>query len=239
MNRTFAIARKEFRTFFNSPVAYIVIGLYLLIAGYLFFSTLFAAGQASLRAFFSIAPMLFVVFAPALTMRLIAEERKTGTVEFLLTQPLQDWEVVVGKFLASLATVGVGLLFSLPFALSVASLTSDGQHFDWGSTFAGYLGLTLLASSFLSLGLFASCLSKNQIVGLIAGFSLCLAFYLVDKLAVFFPDSMGGVLQFLSVDFHFENIARGGIDSRDVIFYLSLTAAGLVLTTRSLAGVRQ
>ncbi len=239
MNSTLAIARKEFRTFFNSPVAYIVLGIWLLIAGYLFFGTLFLAGQASLRAFFAIAPMLFVVFAPALTMRLIAEERKSGTVEWLLTQPVQDWEIVLGKFLASLGTVCVGLAFSFIYAFTVAGLAGKNQVFDWGPVFAGYFGLLLLASAFLSIGLFASALSKNQIVGLITGFVICLAFYLVDKFAILFPNAFGQALQYLSVDFHFENIARGVIDTRDVFYYLTLTAVGLLLTTRSLAGVRQ
>lgn len=102
MGTTLAVARREFRSFFNSPVAYIVIGVFLVVAGWLYFSTVFVAGQASLRAFFSIARVLFVVFAPAVTMRLVAEERKSGTLELLLSMPLRDWEVVAGKFLAAL-----------------------------------------------------------------------------------------------------------------------------------------
>ncbi|WP_224365149.1 ABC transporter permease subunit [Hyalangium versicolor] len=239
MSTSLAIARREFRTFFNSPIAYIVLGGFLLVAGWMYFSTLFLAGQASLRAFFGISPVLFVVFAPAITMRLVAEERKAGTLELLLSMPLRDWEVVAGKFLAALAMVGVGLLWTLPYPISVAALTAKGASFDWGPVAAGYLGLLLMASSFIAMGLWASTLSRNQIVGFIIGLLLCFAFYFVDKFAVLLPDTLAEVFQYLSVDYHFENIARGVLDSRDLLFYVSLTSIGLLMTTRSLAAVRQ
>jgi ABC-2 type transport system permease protein len=238
MPTAIAVARREFRTFFNSPIAYIVLCGFLLLAGWLFFSTLFLGGQATLRGFFALAPMLFVVFAPAVTMRLLAEERKSGTLELLLTMPVRDWEVVVGKFLAAAGMVAAGLLWTIPYALSVAALTAPGASFDWGSALAGYFGLLLLASSFLALGLWASAMSRNQIVGFIVGLLLCFAFYFVDKFAVLLPQSLSAVLEYLSVDYHFENIARGVLDTRDLLFYLSLTGAGLLLTTRSLSGVR-
>src|SRR4051812_46000171 len=151
MESTLAIARREFRTFFASPIAYIVLGGFLLLAGWLYFSTLFLAGQASMRAFFSIAPVLFVVLVPAITMRSIAEERKTGTLELLLTMPLQNWQLVMGKFLAALGMIAAGLVFTLPYAFTVSSLVMPGATFDWGATFAGYLGLILLASSFIAM----------------------------------------------------------------------------------------
>ena len=229
MGTTLAVARREFRSFFNSPVAYIVIGVFLVVAGWLYFSTVFVAGQASLRAFFSIAPVLFVVTA----------ERKSGTLELLLSMPLKDWEVVAGKFLAALGMVAVGLVWTLPYPLTVASLTAEGARFDWGPVVMGYLGLLLMASSFLALGLWASALSRNQIVGFIIGLLLCFAFYFVDKFALVLPESIGELLQYLSVDYHFANIARGVLDTRDPLFYLSLTAVGLALTTRTLGNVRQ
>jgi ABC-2 type transport system permease protein len=239
MSSALAVARREFRSFFQSPVAYIVIGVFLLVAGWLYFSTLFLTGAASLRSFFGLAPVLFVVFAPAITMRLLAEERKAGTLELLLSMPIKDWEVVIGKFAAALGMVAVGLLWTLPYSLSVSTLTAKGVSFDWGPVFGGYFGLLLLASSFLALGLWASALSRNQIVGFIVGLLLCFAFYFVDKFAILLPSSLAEMLQFLSVDYHFENIARGVFDSRDVLFYLSLTAISLMLTVRSLATARQ
>lgn len=239
MPTTLAVARREFSSFFNSAIAYIVLAAFLLVAGWIYFSPLFLTGQASLRGFFSFAPLLFVVFAPAVTMRLIAEERKAGTLELLLTFPVSDWQVVLGKFLAALAMVGVGLAWTLPYAFSVAGLTVPGVSFDWGATMAGYLGLLLMASAFLSLGLWASALSKNQIIGFIVGLIICFGFYIVDKFALLFPDAIAGLLQYLSVDYHFENIARGVIDPRDVLFYLSITVVGLAMTTLQLSTVRK
>lgn len=239
MERTLAIAKREFRTFFASPIAYIVLGGFLLLAGWLFFSTLFLAGQASLRGFFGLVPVLFVVLVPAITMRAVAEERKSGTMELLLTLPMEDWQIVAGKFLAALGMVAVGLAWTAPYALSVASLAGPGARFDWGPVFAGYLGLLLLASSFIALGLWGSALSRNQIVGFIVGLVLCFAFTFVDKFAALLPDRLGQALEYLSVDYHFDNIARGVIDTRDLLFYLSLTTLGLVLTTRSLSSARQ
>ncbi|MDC0711669.1 ABC transporter permease subunit [Stigmatella sp. ncwal1] len=239
MGMTLAVARREFKSFFNSPVAYIVLGGFLLTSGWLYFSTLFVAGQASLRGFFGLAPVLFVIFVPAVTMRLIAEERKSGTLELLLTLPVRDWQVVTGKFLAALGMVGVGLLLTLPYPLSVAALTAEGTSLDWGPVVMGYVGLLLMASSFLAIGLWASALSRNQIVGFIVGLVLCFAFYFIDKFAVVLPQTLAELLQYLSVDYHFDNIARGVLDSRDVLFYVTLTVVGLGLTTRTLGNVRQ
>jgi ABC-2 type transport system permease protein len=239
MNPSLSIARREFRTFFASPIAYIVLGGFLLLSGWLYFSTLFLAGQASLRGFFALAPLLFMVLVPAVTMRSIAEERKTGTLELLLTMPLEDWQVVLGKFIAALSMVGVGLVWTLPYAFTVSSLTAPNSTFDWGPVLGGYLGLMLLASSFIALGLWGSALSKNQIVGFIVGLVLCFAFWFVDKFAVILPDWLGRIFEYASVDYHFGNIARGVIDTRDLLFYLSLTLAGLLLTTRSLSIARQ
>ena len=144
MSAISAIAKREIRSFFNSPMAYIVLGVFLLLSGYFYFNTLFLVGQASLREFFNLAPLLFVVFAPALTMRLLAEERKSGTIELLLTMPIKDSHVVLGKFVAALVIVMVGLLLTLPYAFSVASLTSSKASFDWGPAIGGYLGLVLM-----------------------------------------------------------------------------------------------
>ncbi|HEY0096756.1 MAG TPA: ABC transporter, partial [Archangium sp.] len=157
----------------------------------------------------------------------------------LLSMPLRDWEVVAGKFLAALGMVAAGLLCTLPYPLTVAGLTAEGARFDWGPVVMGYLGLLSMASSFLALGLWASALSRNQIVGFIIGLLLCFAFYFIDKFAMVLPESVGELLQYLSVDYHFANIARGVLDTRDLLFYLSLTAVGLALTTRTLGNVRQ
>ncbi|MFN0061897.1 MAG: ABC transporter permease subunit [Myxococcaceae bacterium] len=239
MNRVLSVARREFRAFFSSPIAYVVLGVFLLVSGYLFFSTLFLQGQASLRNYFSLAPVLFVVFIPALTMRLLAEERKAGTLELLLTFPVRDGEVVTGKFLAALGMVAVGLACTLPYPVTLSLLTAGNGTFDWGTALAGYVGFLFLASAFIALGLWTSAASKNQIVAFIFGLLACFALYIVDKFAPLFPERIAGVLQYISVDYHFDNIARGVIDTRDVLFYATLTALGLLFATRTLAAVRQ
>lgn len=234
MSATLSIARRDFQAYFNSPVAYVVLGVFLLVLGYLFFSTLFLGGYASMRTFFSITPILFVVFGPAITMRLISEERKSGTIEQLLTLPINNYQVVIGKFLAALGIIGVGLLFTLPYVVSVSLLIPPDASFDYGPAIGGYVGLLLLASVFLSLGLFASSLTKNQIVAFIIGLALCFFFYFIDKFAVLMPAHLAGFLEYISVDYHFTNIARGVIDTRALVFYLSLVTLFLVLTERSL-----
>jgi len=138
-----------------------------------------------------------------------------------------------------LGMVGVGLILTLPYPLTLVAMTADGSHFDWGPVIGGYLGLGLMASSFLALGLWASALSRNQIVGFIIGLLLCFAFYFIDKVAMVGPESFQELMEYFSVDYHFENIARGVVDTRDVLFYLSLTAVGLQLTTRAVAEIRE
>lgn len=234
MKLIWAITRREVNSCFNSPVAYIVLGVFLLMSGYLFFSTLFVGGFASMRGFFSIAPALFVVFGPALSMRLIAEERKSGTIEQLLTLPIHDAQVVIGKWLAALFVVIVGLLFSLPYVISVALLSAPGTSIDFGTVLCGYIGVTLLAGSFLAIGMLASSLTRNQIIAFIMGLLLCFFFYFIDKFAFLLPASLANILEFLSVDYHFANIARGVIDSRDLVFYFSIIFFGLALTLLTL-----
>lgn len=234
MRATLTIARKDFQAYFNSPVAYVVLGVFLLLMGYLFFSTFFLGGYASMRSFFGLAPIMFVIFAPAITMRLISEEKKSGTIEQLLTLPLSNMNVVLGKFLASLGIISVGLLFTLPYAISVSLLIPPNASFDYGPVIGGYLGLLLLASVFLALGLLASCLTKNQIVAFIIGLAMSFFFYFIDKFAVLMPPAIGAVFEFLSVDYHFGNISKGVVDTRDIIYYLSLIILALVLTERSL-----
>lgn len=236
MSATLSIARRDFQAYLNSPTAYVVLGVFLLVLGYLFFSTLFLGGFASMRGFFGIVPVLFVVFGPAITMRLISEERKTGTIEQLLTLPVNNMQVVLGKFFAALGIMAVGLLFTLPYVVSMTLLTAPDVSFDYGPVIGGYIGLLLLAGAFIALGLFASSLTKNQIVAFIIGLALCFFFYIVDKFAMLMPPAVGSILEYVSVDYHFNNIARGVLDTRDLVYYLSLITIFIFLTERTLRG---
>lgn len=238
---TLTIARRELSTFFHSPIAYIVLGVFLALAGYLFFffSGLFIVGKATMRPFFDLSPILFMFLVPAITMRLIAEERKSGTFETLMTLPVREWEIVVGKFLAALATIAIALVFTLPWAVSLVAATAKDAVFDWGPVLGGYLGVILMASAFIAVGLFASALQKNQIVGFIVGLALCFGLWFPDKVAIVLPSGFAEIAQYLSVGYHFQNIARGVVDTRDVFYYITVTAIGLLATTRVLASVRK
>ena len=234
MKNIWLMTKKELASYFNSPVAYIVVCVFLLITGWLFFQQFFLAGEASLRALFAIMPMLFMFFAPAITMRLLSEERKAGTMELLVTLPLRSADIIVGKFLAACGLLSIATLLTLPYPISVAFL---GQ-LDWGPVFGGYLGCLLLGASYLALGTFCSAVSRNQIVAFIIGLALCFAVFILDKIVMFFPPFMSGILQSLSTDYHFRNIARGVIDTRDLLYYASFITTFLMLSVYSLESER-
>jgi ABC-2 type transport system permease protein len=228
------ISRREIRTYFNSPVAYIVVTVFTIITGYLFFSQLFVEKQAELRQMFGFMPFLFMFMVPAVTMRLLADEKSTGTLELLSTMPVRDWEVVVGKFLAALALVATAIGLTLVFAISVKML----GPLDRGPAIGGYLGLLLMGGAFVAIGVMCSAFTKNSIVAFIAAFGVCFALYLFGRLGQFMPETLRPVIAFLSIDGHFDNIGRGVVDSRDVIYYLSVIATCLLLATTALESRR-
>jgi ABC-2 type transport system permease protein len=230
MRNVIPIARRELKVYFNSPIAYIVVGVFLLISGYLYFSTVFLAGASTLRSFFSITPLLLVIFAPAITMRLVAEELRSGTLELLTTMPVRDYEVVFGKFLAAVGVMASALAMTLAYAVTIAAI----GDLDLGPVVGGYLGLLLVAAALAAVGLATSIWTRNQIVAFILALLLCLALWLADKVTLFVPETIGRVLEYLSVDFHFQNIARGVVDSRDILYYLSVCAVALFVAVRSL-----
>ncbi len=220
------IFKKEFRTYFVSPIAYIVISIFLIVTGWFFFSTFFLFNQATLRNFFALLPMIFAFVIPSVTMRLFSEELNVGTYEILLTLPVTFKEVVLGKFLAGVAFVAAMLIPTLAYPVSVSFL----GDLDWGPVIGGYVGALLLAASFTAVGLFASSLTRNQIVAFIIGVAICFALVLIDKILFFLPTPLVGVLEYLGADFHFENISKGILDSRDIIYFLSVTFVGLYAT---------
>jgi ABC-2 type transport system permease protein len=223
MQQAIQIFRKDFRSYFVSPIAYIVIAIFLLVTGWFFFTTFFLFGQANLRNFFSLLPVIFSFVIPAITMRLVSEELNIGSYETLMTMPVTYSSVVVGKFLAALAFVAGLLLPTLAYPITVSAL---GQ-LDWGPVIGGYIGAVLLAAAFCAIGLFSSGLTRNQIIAFIIGMAICFSLTLIDKMLFFLPRSLLGVLAYLGADFHFQNISKGIIDTRDVIYFLSLTFIGL------------
>jgi len=227
---TWIFCKRELKSYFNSPIAYIVITIFLLISGWFFFSGLFMANQASLRGLFSIVPFVFMFFAPAISMRLISEEKRSGTIEVLATLPVKDWEIILGKYLSALILLSIAVLLTLTYALTLALL----GNLDEGALVGGYLGLIFVGATYLSVGVFTSSFTRNQVVAFVVSFVIVFILFMLDKIVFYFPGFLATLLEYLSVEYHFANIARGVIDSRDVIYYLSVIFFFLILAVRSL-----
>ena len=230
LRNVLAIFRRELRSYFNSPVAYVVIVVFLAIIGWFFTSNLFLMNVASLRVVFELVPLVFLFFIPAITMRLLAEERKSGTLELLTTKPVLDLEIVLGKFLAAWALLAAALLPTLLYLVTMLFLGS----IDPGPVLTGYLGLLLMGAVYIGIGIFASSVTENQIVAFILSFLIILMLFLFDKVLMYVPEGLASTLEFLGIDYHFGNIARGVIDTRNVIYFLSLLGFSLYLATVSL-----
>ncbi len=226
MGQVAEIFKKEFRTYFVSPIAYIVISIFLLVTGWFFFSTFFLFNQANLRSFFSLLPMTFSFVVPAITMRLLSEELNVGSYEILLTMPITFRQVVLGKFMASVVFISAMLVPTLAYPITVSFL---GQ-LDWGPVLGGYMGAILLGASFSAIGLFASSLTRNQIIAFIMGMAICFSLALIDKILFFLPPTLLSIFEYLGADSHFQNIAKGIMDSRDIIYFFSLIFVGLYAT---------
>ncbi len=234
MNNILTIYKKELRSYFSSPVAYIVLTVFLIITGWFFTSNLFLGGVVTMRNVFDIIPFIFLFFIPAITMRSFAEEKKTGTIELLLTKPITDLDIVIGKFLAALTLTAVALLFTWIY---VISLTFIGK-LDFGAVTGAYLGLLLMAGVYVSIGIFASSLTHNQVVAFIISFLIVFALFMLNKVLLFLPSGLASIFEYLSIDYHFGNIARGVLDTRNLIYYFSGILIFILLTKTSLESRR-
>jgi len=223
MRQAVHILSKELKDYFISPIAYIVIAIFLVVTGWFFFSTFFLFNQADLRNFFDLLPITFSFLIPAVTMRLFSEEFHVGSYEVLLTLPVTFVDIILGKFLAAVLFVSAALVPTLAYPVSISVL----GKLDWGPVIGGYLGAVFLAAAYSAVGLFASALTRNQIIAFIVGVSICFALTLIDKMLFFFPGSLLALLGYLGADTHFGNIAKGIIDSRDILYFLSVTFLGL------------
>jgi len=230
MNKALPVFRRELSAYFFSPMAYIVISVFLLITGWFFTSEMFLSDESSLRSVFNIIPFIFIFFVPAITMRLLSEEKKSGTIELLVTMPITDLEIVLGKYFAGLGLLFAAMLFTFPFALTVMLLGNP----DIGMMVCGYLGLVLMGAAYVAIGIFASTISGSQVISFIIAFLMIFVLWLIDKFLMIMPAWTVPVLQFLSIDYHFANISRGVIDSRDVLYYLSLIVFMISLSKLSL-----
>jgi len=224
------ILKKEMQSYFNSPIAYVVIVVFLAIVGWFFTSNLFLMNASTLRVVFDVVPLVYLFFIPAISMRLIAEEKKSGTIELLVTKPVLDSEIVLGKFIAAWLLTAAALLPTVLYYVTVAVL----GKIDTGQVIGGYLGLLFLAGAWISVGIFASSLTENQVVAFIFALLMVFVFFMLDKVVMYVPGFLSPIFEFLGTSLHYENMARGVIDSRDVIYFLSVTGFFLYLSTLSL-----
>jgi len=224
------ILKKELKDYFISPIAYIVLSIFLIITGWFFFSTFFIYDQANMRSFFALLPIIFTFVIPAITMRLFSEEFNIGSYEILLTMPVTFGDIVFGKFAAGLLMTGAMLLPTIAYPIAI-SLIGD---LDWGPVIGGYLGALLLGGTFAAVGVFASALTRNQIIAFILGAAICFILTLIDKMLFFFPESILNTIEYLGADFHFRNISKGIIDSRDLIYFISVIFISLYGTRLAL-----
>ncbi len=234
-NNTWVIAKREFASYFSSPLGYIVIGMFLLLVGFLVFYpfAFLVIGKTSLQPLFNAISWLLPLISPAIAMRTFAEEQRTGTLEMLITQPVRDWEVILGKFLGAAGLLGVALGATFVYPMVISKM----GELDWGPAIGGYLGLMLGGAAYVSLGVMISSHTKDQITAFFLAFIIGAVFFLLDKAPIMFGSS-ATVLEYLCPDYHFKSIARGVVDIRNVIYFLSVISVCLLATARSLGSRR-
>jgi ABC-2 type transport system permease protein len=249
---TFVIARKEIHSYFRSPIAYGVMAFFALIAGYFFYAGVLFFVQRGIESsmmgqsmpmdmnqfvigpFFSNVGVIALFLIPMITMRLFAEEKRTGTIELLLTSPLNDLETILGKWIGAMVLYSAMLGLS---AISMLTLFAYGKP-DWKPIVVGYLGLLLQGGALLAIGTFVSNCTKNQIVAGVAGFAICLLLWILDWTSSFGNSVIQRVLSYLAVTTHFNSFSNGVLDTKDIIYYLSVIFVGLFLTARSMESIR-
>tara|TARA_B100000902_G_scaffold265800_1_gene251873 strand:- start:1033 stop:1746 length:714 start_codon:yes stop_codon:yes gene_type:complete len=231
MNNIKAILNRELQGFFNSPMAYIFLVIFALVNGYFFTNTFFLFGQSDLRALFDIVPLVYLFFVPAVSMGLISRENSIGTMETMSTLPLTNFEFVMGKFLAALILILLALFSTF---IHFFTLLNVGTNVDHGAIICGYLGLAFMGATYAAIGTYASSITDNQVVSFIVGVFIVLVFFMLDKTLLFVPYSLAGIIQFLAVDYHLSNISRGVIDTRNIIYFISMIAFFLYLTVQTL-----
>ncbi len=234
MNHATSIFKKELRSYFSSPIGFVFIIFYLLVSNAFFFfvQDFFRQGQVTMRGYFAAMPWVFLFFVPAITMRLWAEEKKMGTIEVLLTMPMKEWEIVAGKFLAAFAFLAITLLFSITIPASLMYLGKP----DFGVIIGSYVGALFLGSAYLAIGLYISSLTENQVVAFIISLAVIFVLLLIGIAPVWLNalGSIVSVCEYVSLLSHFNNVTRGVIDSRDVIYYASVIALFLYLNIKNI-----
>ena len=238
-----SIVLREIKTFFGSPIGYLVIGIFLLLNGLFLWVfngeyNILDSGFADLNPFFALAPWILLFLIPAVTMRSFSDEIKQGTLELLVTKPISLWQIVNGKFLGSFILIGLALLPTLVYVAVISNLLIPNESFDYGSTLGSYFGLLFLIASYCAIGIFTSTLSENQIIAFILSLIICIVFYIgfdaISELSTMFKDTIASV----GMNAHFKSMARGVIDTRDVLYFGCITFFFLSLTVFKLKSFR-
>jgi ABC-2 type transport system permease protein len=238
-----SIAFREIKSFFGSPIGYLVIAVFLIGNGFFLWVfegeyNILNSGFADLSPFFTLAPWILIFLIPAVTMRSFSDEKKQGTLELLLTKPLSIWQIVNGKFLGSMLLIVMAIIPTLIYVKVISSLGMPEGNIDMGSTIGSYFGLLFLISGYSAIGIFTSTLSENQIIAFIVAVFLCFFFYFgFEKLAAIVPGFRNSISSF-GMQNHFKSMSRGVIDTRDVLYFMSITTLFLSFTVFNLKSVK-
>ncbi|HLX60667.1 MAG TPA: ABC transporter permease subunit [Planctomycetota bacterium] len=231
MNATYSVFRRELLAYFKTPIGYVFMAFFLLVTNAFYSMELFSSGTADMRGFFGLLPLFFLFFVPAISMRLWSEERKLGTLEWLLTLPMNAWNAVLGKYFAGLAFIAITLLLSFPIPLFLKIYGNP----DFGPIIGGYMGAMVLGMIYLAIGSFASSLTSDQIIAFVVGVTIGLIFFLMgipqilDTIKEHVGAGFASKVQLFGINSHFESISRGVVDIRDVLFAVSLSGVFLFL----------
>jgi ABC-2 type transport system permease protein len=237
MNRVLPVFKREISQYFNTPLGFIYIDVFILLTGFFFFELFkfFQSEVASLRNLFMVLPWIYLLVVPAVSMRLLAEDKKIGTVEVLMTLPLRDWEVVLAKYVAAFLFLSLALLLTFPLVLVVARAAQTGVTLDYGPIMGGYIAAILMGGAFLAVGMFFSSMTDNQIVAFILSVVTMAIFLMIGlpDIVELFPPAVQRFIMNISLVSHFHSVGRGVIDSRDMLYYASVIFLFVFLTIRS------
>jgi ABC-2 type transport system permease protein len=238
-----ALLLREIKSFFGSPIGYLVIAIFLLLNGLFLWVfegdfNILNSGFADMSPFFTISPWIFIFLIPAVTMRSFSDEKKQGTIELLFTKPLSIWEIVNGKFFGALLLIILALIPTITYVVVLSAFGNPEGNIDMGSTLGSYFGLLFLIAGYTSVGIFTSTLSDNQIVAFIVSVFLCFIFYFGFEGIAGFAGSLSGFVASLGMDYHFKSMSRGVLDTRDIIYFLSVTIAFLSFTVYKLKSLK-
>ncbi|MCX7641881.1 MAG: ABC transporter permease subunit [Elusimicrobiales bacterium] len=229
------IIKKEIKHYLDSPHSYVLITVFLIITGYFFAQPLFLINQANLNSLVDVVPLILTFFIPAITMKLIAEEKKTQTIEIILTLPLTEEEIIIGKYLSAVTIMIISILLMLIYALTLIFLSKP----DYGHIVGTYLSIFFTSLTFTAAGLFASTLSSSQITAFIGGFAVCFILYLSGKITFFLPLSIQNAVSYIGIDYHISNMSRGVLDLKDIVYFVSISIFFIYLSIYNIKQVRK